>query len=405
MRRPIVSPEELQDKGMVNVMRWVALGLCGALIASCGSDKKPEVGRTRQALFYSPAADAFAIYARNSIHIEDGSKVGGPVGVYLQDPVLPSDVLADDVRLAVGEWTDVGKTSQTDIFASTATFHFGANVKAAYTQRVDLDLHNLGTVSQNVSFIMKPFPRARPVTPGSGLLTVAASSTVTITSTTTARVVEVQDGAVLRLGAGTYRFEDLLVADHAAVVALGVVEVRVSSRIQVGKGARLFATSNTAGHLRIEALGRNGGLGLPTDTPRAIDVGDYSRVRAVLFAPNGTIKIGESTTSTGAVVAKDVWLGSSAKLAFQSGLAPLSGTVPLAYPDLFGATEDHALTVPATRGTRSARIRSSRRRRRDGRHTGLGSTRARAAMREAGARESQRNFVVNRSPSLATTPS
>ncbi len=347
MRRPIVSPEELQDKGMVNVMRWVALGLCGALIASCGSDKKPEVGRTRQALFYSPAADAFAIYARNSIHIEDGSKVGGPVGVYLQDPVLPSDVLADDVRLAVGEWTDVGKTSQTDIFASTATFHFGANVKAAYTQRVDLDLHNLGTVSQNVSFIMKPFPRARPVTPGSGLLTVAASSTVTITSTTTARVVEVQDGAVLRLGAGTYRFEDLLVADHAAVVALGVVEVRVSSRIQVGKGARLFATSNTAGHLRIEALGRNGGLGLPTDTPRAIDVGDYSRVRAVLFAPNGTIKIGESTTSTGAVVAKDVWLGSSAKLAFQSGLAPLSGTVPLAYPDLFGATEDHALTVPA----------------------------------------------------------
>jgi hypothetical protein len=300
-----------------------------------------------------------AVLATNSALIGSRGRVDGRVVVLAPSPGTFGQVLADGVRLSVGDFADVGASSGSESFAASAIFRYGADVDRAYIGQVLLDEHDAGFVGANLfpAASMPRPPRARAVSPGSTGLMVVASSTTTIspagvcTSSVASSCsseavpwssIEVAEAGVLYLRPGSYELEHLTLRDRARVVALGAVELRVAERISVGRGARVVSAS--ARDLRIEALGMNGGARLPASVPRAIDIGDGSVVQAVLFAPNGTLRVGASVALTGAAVARDVWIDDGARVTYQDGLLPLAGGV-LAYPDRFVATEDEALHV------------------------------------------------------------
>jgi len=319
----------------------------GVFAASACSGGAAEVSTTQRALTYSEKSEDSVIYAKHSAYIEDGAIITGHVGVATLSAGTPSDTIADGVRLSVGPWANVGWTNDDSTFAYQGLFRYGSNTGHAYTNQVVFDHHYLGYVYTGHSLSMEPFPRARPVYPDEGVLTVTAGSTVTVTSTDTFAHIDVGYGGVLQLEGGEYQVHCVTLADAASIIALDNVELRVSGRFQGGNRVELSASSNNAGALRIEALSANGGLGGPIDTPRAFDLGERSRVRALLFAPLGTIKLGYASTATGAVVADHVWIDIAARVAYEDGLQPLSGVVPLAYPDSYSGTEDEVLTVAA----------------------------------------------------------
>jgi RHS repeat-associated protein len=250
--------------------------------------------------------------------------------------------------LSVGTFADVGATSHHDSIAYTAIFRYGVDLNNSYIDHFLLDEHDAGGVKTAQFPSMPTRPRARAVFPGTVVLNVAASSTVTISSTTAYAAIDVGEGAVLNLQSGDYPIDLLTVRDNARLTALGPVTVRVARRVFGGEGARLTVASGlSAKDLRIEALGKNGGAGLPGSLPQAIDLDDLSTAQAILFAPNGTVRLGKLSETTGAVIARDVFLDERAELTYQDGLAPLSGSLPLAFNDEYGATEDQPLVIDA----------------------------------------------------------
>jgi hypothetical protein len=92
-------------------------------------------------------------------------------------------------------------------------------------------------------------------------------------------------------------------------------EVRVNGRATFLDRARFRPKTGVTGlgvgnvHLLIK--GSNGASG-PLGQPPACSFGNDSEARAYIFAPNGTLRLGDRIVQRGKLVAKDVWLGQDA---------------------------------------------------------------------------------------------
>lgn len=317
-------------------------------VVGCDNGDEPATGKSARAVEYTITPDIFLIYADNSLAIEESASVQGHVGVRAPGVGGAGNTIRDGVRGWVGPWADVGTDHNKDFFADWVILGWNSNFFRAHINGSYLDQHDQGFVVYNAFPTMPAFPRARPVYPGTTPVAVAASSTVTVSSTTSISSFTVGEGGVLELGAGDYQVQSVTLERAARLHATGSVTLRIAGRLTAADDTRFSVASGlSAEDLRIEVLGTNAAPGGPTATPRAVDIGDDAGVHAVILAPNGTLRLGESSTSTGAFVARDVLVEFGAVMAEQDGLAPLPGDTPLAYADSYSVSEDQTLSVAA----------------------------------------------------------
>ena len=117
------------------------------------------------------------------------------------------------------------------------------------------------------------------------------------------------------LTGGTYQFKSLSLNYLASVKCLAPTIILVKKRFYSGLKSYLGPDPNSALGAKdviIYVDGQNGGSGQPVSLPMAGIIGLAAKVKANMFAPNGTLWIGAESTVEGAFVAKDVVVGMGA---------------------------------------------------------------------------------------------
>ena len=139
-------------------------------------------------------------------------------------------------------------------------------------------------------------------------------------------------GQEMSLDAGNYA--DITVARNAEIVFTGGVynigsiiaqrnstlrfpapaEIRVLGRFSIGRNSRLGPGPNStasASSIRLDIGGPNQDPNDPNSQPFAAQIGQGSNIKANFFVPNGTLRIRNNVTATGAFLARDVGVGSN----------------------------------------------------------------------------------------------
>ena len=119
--------------------------------------------------------------------------------------------------------------------------------------------------------------------------------------------------------------------------AAAPVEIRVSEHLRTWSetvvGPAPTAPTLTAADVRIKGTGVNGTTGAINTTPKAVQFGEWSHVRANVYAPNGTLWVKQGSTATGAFVGKWVRMGNGGTITLEGGFGLGTGggnTAPVA---------------------------------------------------------------------------
>lgn len=304
----------------VNVVLASAAVALGGCRDEGHSEARPDVVARESALNASPRANDFALGAEGSIRLSSSVTIAGAdlgargtgSGPYLSGGV------ALDVSASVK--TPVGR----NLLADSIRLGAGATVGDLQTNRLVGTGSSHGPVSP---FVMPPaLPALSPVTPGTTAISVGASATSTL-APGRFKSFTLGSKATLRLAAGLYEVGDVTLGASARLEVTGHVELRIANRLSVDASGVMGPAAGSglrAGDLRIELTGRNGTTGDLSATPKTASFGSGAVVTALLLAPNGTVVFGASAKGTGAVLAHDIDVGSSATITFQDGFSVCS---------------------------------------------------------------------------------
>ena len=229
--------------------------------------------------------------------------------------------LSGNVAVDVGTGLRIQTTHST--IADSVRLGTGAIVGDVQTNRfVDGNGTQHGGVTPMVP--LPALPAAQTVTPGPTNLMVASNAKTTAAAGGFATV-SIGTGGTLRLSGGLYQVRDMNLSSGARLEALAPVEIRIANRLNASSGIFVGAAAGVtlaARDLRIEVTGANGGAGGLNDSPKAAAFASGNQLTALVLVPNGTLSIGTGLVATGAFLARDVDVGSSARVVFQDGFAP-----------------------------------------------------------------------------------
>jgi hypothetical protein len=138
--------------------------------------------------------------------------------------------------------------------------------------------------------------------------------------------------ATLNLNGGVYQFSRLTLADGARLLPSEPVVLLIAGAMTTGIDAQIVPYSPlvnpmTASQIRIEISGN-------------ATIGDRTRIRAHLLAPNGRLALGQSTTLTGAAWAKTIAIGSQSDVFGEDVFSTVAAQVPPPCNDNSACTVD-----------------------------------------------------------------
>jgi hypothetical protein len=173
-------------------------------------------------------------------------------------------------------------------------------------------------------------PRALPVfaslpaflnaTTGAADVTVNNNGTRTLAPGSYRDLIVGRKGTVTFTG-GTYHFRSVRVDREAKLLFSAASNVLVQQKAStsnlttIGPGP---GSSATAASIVFYVAGSNGTGGGLAETPKAVEIGVDNVVSANLYAPNGTLWLGDRTQATGSLIARDVQVGADAQVALSS---------------------------------------------------------------------------------------
>lgn len=302
------------QSSLLTAATWIlALGLLGCEGAPSASERLAAAGAA--ALNASPRISDFAIASAGSLRLQTGAVVnGGDIGAR---GTGAGPFLSGGVAIDVG--TGVKTQTTRNIIAESVRLGSGAVVGDVQTSRLVDTSSKHGQVTGLAP--LPSLPSASQVTPGTTNLTVATGKTVSAAPGRFANVA-IATGATLRLATGTYEVAALSVATGARLEAAGGVQLRIAGRLSVDTGAFVGVTSGSptsARGLVIEVSGINGTNGDLGATPKAASIGTGAQLIGLVLVPNGTLTLGSGVSATGALIARDVDVGTSSKVTFQDG--------------------------------------------------------------------------------------
>ena len=225
-------------------------------------------------------------------------------------------------------------------------------------------LQNNGTIAGSLITplalpVIGTLPSLQAATAGTQNITVAAGTTQVIGTGNYGALV-IQRDATVRIPGGPYTFTSITADRGASIIWEGPGELVVTGRVTLGADATIgVAPGVTTKHRMILVHGADA----------AVSFGRTNRISATVFAPNGSIDVGNGSTVLGSLVARDVHVGRDSSLQLRSGfrnLPPIAisqdvtvtGTSPVAIT-LNGVDPDNdplifTIAVPPSNGTLSA---------------------------------------------------
>ena len=129
--------------------------------------------------------------------------------------------------------------------------------------------------------------------------------------------VKIDGKGELRLSGGTYHFANLELDKEAAVICLGPAIILIKERLECEDKIYIGPDSDadiSAKDVVLYIGGFNGKKGRLKDKPKTADIGKKSRVRANIYAPNGTLEIRDECEVEGSFIAQDVIIGEKVKV-------------------------------------------------------------------------------------------
>jgi len=263
------------------------------------------------------ALERVAVLATNSVSVLTGADVlSGDVianqagsGPFLGGVELS---LAGTVTTAAG-W---------DVEGNRVTIATGATIGSDVFSN---QLINSGTVTGEKTFtlalpVFSSLPAFLAATPNTTDVTVATNGSRTLAPGTYRDLVVGKKGTVLFTG-GTYHFRSITGDTQTRLLFSAASTVRVQQKI--GIKASSTVGPNTGASINASAIifhvaGINGTGGGLAETPKAVEIGTDNILTANVYAPNGTLLIGDRTQAGGSFFGKDVQVGPDVQVTLQT---------------------------------------------------------------------------------------
>ena len=253
----------------------------------------------------TPEVQQFAIYASDSVMLDDGAMVDGHAGAAL---VGAGTFLGSGWYGPVHVLVDSSVSMTGDVYGDSVALGWGSTIDVVYTDDLKLD-----DGSRNGSAAFPSMPALSTTSSVSGLsgtLDVPVETTQTLAAGSTYDTIIVREKGCLELEAGTHSARHVTLEPQACLVALGPILLRVNDGIVTDDGAFIGEAAGvniTADDIVIEIHGSNGGAGGPWDTPVPFEGGYLSQTRATILAPNGTLWLGWKSYNWGRFMGMHVY--------------------------------------------------------------------------------------------------
>jgi RHS repeat-associated protein len=263
---------------------------------------------------YGPGWPDRAAVALNSIAVGQGAGIGDGL-VVIDDAKSP--VLADGVELSIGPFSEVGGKSAAD----GVRMHPNTIVQ-------DLSYNALkndgGTIFSETKTLSLPVPITVPAFPSflsSGQNVLVASGTKQSLGAGHYGVVELKDGGnplteLVLTSESVYTFDKLIVGNKARVLCKNTCDIRVKGTITTGSNSAIRPGDDPPyPYIKdiwvfVEGVGAAG---------EHVTIGSNNDIDVRLFAPKGTVSLGEESFWTGKIAAFNVKVGSKAQLSSDAG--------------------------------------------------------------------------------------
>ncbi len=253
----------------------------------------------------SDVAEDYSVIAGNSVKIGTGCTVeSGHVVVTHQ---TPGPYLSSLGQLVVRDY--VHGHDNVQFKADSVDIAYGTTVYDVFYNTIDND----GTIRHDA---VHPLTLPLDVTPPTPPAVTAGTQNVTVPAYQQLVLqpgnygdVKVYNGANLIFAGGTYHLNKLYIpGDYCGIYFRAPSEVNIATRMITDVGMTMGPES--AG-LDIKDIRINVHYASPAPTStEAVRFGPYAMVRAVVHAPNGTIKIKDGCTVEGTMMGKDVFIWS-----------------------------------------------------------------------------------------------
>jgi RHS repeat-associated protein len=287
---------------------------CAREEAKGSSAETPKVSPT--ALNSDPILFDFVLYATNSIELQASTGVsGGDIGV---EPTGTGSFLFPGFELAVHEQARIEATHS--LLGGSVWLGAGAVVGDVQSNQLVDDGATHGALGAMPD--MPEFPSAAATMPAPTFLFVPSGTTQQLDGGANFGLVLVADGSTLRLSGGTYEAGTLWLAASSRVEALAPSEVHIAGMLSSGERSFIGVAPDStldARNFRIEVSGTNGVDNLPATMPGAVRFEANDEIRALILAPNGTVRVAAGSRVTGAIFARDIEVGQGATVIFEGG--------------------------------------------------------------------------------------
>jgi len=258
----------------------------------------------------------FVLFALNSIYLKSRAVVNsGNIGV---KNATDGPWLNSKVEISIGSRANVKDGCQ--IYGDSVKIGSRASVFDVYYN----ELNNRGTIGGEehtpLEFPVAREPEFEPGTPGGEDVTVKPWRTRILDPGSYGKVTVRSKGRLI-LSGGQYHFSDLKVGLIGAVECAGGSEIYVQDRVLFGLGAKLHPSASAnidATDIVLYVGGSNGNKGALWSIAQAVRIGLGTNIKANIYAPNGTLSIGDRAKMRGAFIARDIVVGSRASVWHES---------------------------------------------------------------------------------------
>lgn len=271
----------------------------------------------KRELFFGekPLFARFSIFALNSIWLQDQVVVSsGNLGV---QSASTGPVLSSGMEICLDKEV---QANGVQVHGDSIMIGPEATVLDVYCN----ELVNEGNIlGEQVTPLALPVASAPPFlasSPGEDDIVVKKKESLPPIQPDAYKSVEIGDKATLILTGGDYHFESLKIGEKATLIFLGPCTIRIKGRVECGEQVKI--NWEDAGVAAKDAVlyvgGSNGGNGNPDASPKAVYTGEKCQIRAIIYAPNGTVHIGQESQINGSLIAKDVLVEKEAMVAIGS---------------------------------------------------------------------------------------
>jgi len=256
---------------------------------------------------------AFSVFATNSIELKSNSQVfSGDIGVF---DISTGPWLAQQSEVTVG--TKAYVHDGISIYGDKVYIKSNGSAYDVHYNTLDGNGEVRGDhytpLALPLDITLPQFPVSNP---GSRDITVVTNETYVLAPGSYS-LIKLKSKSTLIFTGGTYHLQNLELGANSHVLFQAPTEVIINNRLEPGSHSQIGPADGsgiTARDIVFYVNGMNGSTGDLGANPQAAVIGTQSTVKANIYAPNGTIRIMNHCDVEGAVIGKDVLVGTEVQI-------------------------------------------------------------------------------------------